>query len=119
MFWLNEGGSFRRSVTFRDEAEDVYVPTTVEYSVMCETNNRTISTWASVTPASTIEFTLNGTVNNILNRANRRERKSLNVRIDYGLPTAKVGVYQWEVRRIQDPSESTPSEPFYQDGYGS
>lgn len=119
MYSVFEGSAFTRIGDFTDEDDDSYIPSTVEYSIVCQTNKRTITDWTSVTPAASVTFLLNEDVNNILNRANKKERKALNIRIDKGLSSAKVTVYEWDVKRIQDPDEPDLDEPGPQDGYNS
>lgn len=103
--WWLEGSAFTKVGRITDENNDLYVPQTLEYSVVCETTGQTVVGWTNITPASEFSIVLTSEVNRILNRHNSKERKVLLIRVNQDTDNAAIRVHDWEVRRTHDPDQ--------------
>lgn len=72
---LNEGSRCFIKAKFFDKLQAPQIASSLQYRVDCETTGTVILDWTTVTPASTVEVQIDATLNTIISRRNRVERK--------------------------------------------
>jgi hypothetical protein len=97
---INEGTTLRIQVLNLDSSDAPVTPTTLRYRLDCRTTGREIVGWTSLTADDTVDITVTAAQNDIQNRSNTVERKTLTVEADTGLSTAFSDDYDFEVRRM-------------------
>lgn len=81
--FVNEGSLRKLTVTFLDEAGQPAVPAAVSYRIDCLTSGTVIKTDTSVTPAASLDITIPGADNALVDQANSRERRRVTVTATY------------------------------------
>lgn len=102
---VKEGNPLTVTMTFRDEDNVVYTPSTVRYRIKDLTNNRVVLDWTSVTPDSTVDIVITPSLNDIYDTdtRNRRrfEERSVVVQADYGTDSQFVDEFLYRVINIR------------------
>lgn len=84
-----------------DLNKDPYTPTTARYRVDdCRSNNEMVD-WTSLTPSTSMEITIPGTLNTIIEDRNRKETKVVTVNTDNGLSTQHNSEYEYGIRNLK------------------
>ena len=97
---VREGSSLYATVYFRDDNSAV-VPTTARYRIDCLTTGAIMRTWTDLTPAGSVDITIDFNDNAIESNYNNRERRQITVEIDAGLSTQTRNTAEWNVKNIE------------------
>jgi hypothetical protein len=103
-FWyktytVTEGSSARIGVAFEDADGVPAIPNAVSYKVVSEDETVLVAS-TSVTPASSVEIIVPGTVNLMVNEALPREVRRLVVTSTYGINETRVDVFTYYVENV-------------------
>ena len=102
---VKEGNPLTFTVNFFDSTNTAVVPTTVRYRIKDLTNNRVVLDWTSVTPASSVDFTITPTQNAIYDQDTRNrlryEERSVVVQADQGTDDQFVDEYLYRVINLR------------------
>lgn len=97
----NELSQVTVTATARDLSNNPYTPTTARYKVTdCKTKDVMVN-WTTLTPASTMEITIPGSVNTIKSDCNRLERKVVTLNTDNGLSTQHYAEYSYRIKNLR------------------
>lgn len=85
----------------KDTSGNPYTPTSARYKVTdCKTENEMVA-WTSLTPSSSMEITIPGSVNIIESDRNKWETKVVTVNTDNGLTTQHYAEYEYKVKNLK------------------
>jgi hypothetical protein len=76
-------------------------PTTLDYRIDCRTTKAEILGWTSVTPDTSVSVVILPDWNEIINRANLVEQKSITFSANQGTVNEVNDSYTWEVKNLQ------------------
>lgn len=94
---INEGQTSLIEVTFRDENNQLVIPTTAFYSIYCETQKQVVLAETQIqNPTSVTEIVITGAQNAILNKDNPWEDRLITVRWTWG--ASRDGVLEFRYR---------------------
>ena len=78
-----------------------YTPTSARYKVTdCRTETEMVP-WTSLTPSSSMEITIPGSVNTIEQDRNKRETKVVTLNTDNGLDTQHYAEYEYRILNLK------------------
>lgn len=87
------------------EPEDIdgnaYTPTTARYRVDDCRSEEEMVDWTTLTPSSSMEIVIPGTVNTIVNKRNKRESKVVTLNTDNGLSTQHNSEYLYGITNLR------------------
>lgn len=97
---FKEGSGFVAVSYFRNSATGE-APTTARYRIDCLTTGREVLGWTTLTPATSINISITGTDNAIIDASSITERKQITVEADAGLSTQSRNTAYYEVENIR------------------
>jgi hypothetical protein len=97
---INEGSALAFTITLYTDGT-LTVPTSLRYRVDCITTGATLTSWTSLTPASTTSVTVTPAANAIQNNSNFTEVKTITLEADHGLSGAYTHETTWRVKNLQ------------------
>ena len=98
---FNEKSSVTVTATPFDVDGIAYTPTTARYKVNdCRSGNELVA-WTSLTPSTSMEITVPGSVNTIVNDRNAKETKVITVNTDNGLSTEHNEDYTYAIKNLR------------------
>ena len=96
-----EGSNLPVTAYFRTRSSAAAdTPDNVYYRVHCLTTNQEITAWTSVSAASSVSITLSGANTDIKDKANRYERKQIQVAGDKDLSNESRGALVYTVENL-------------------
>ncbi len=98
---VQEESSFTATVYFR-LVDAATVPTTARYRVDDTTTGKAIRAWTDLTPAASIEITMNPNDNLIVSNTRREERRRMTIETDTDLDTQTRTNAYWSVKSIDE-----------------
>lgn len=104
---VNERSPIFITITFTDESGNPVTPTTVDWRLDDVTDNVTtqIVDWTNLpSPASTMQVTVPGSNNNIVDEDHNTEQRVFGVRVDDGLQTEGYSQKQYNVLNLVGPT---------------
>jgi hypothetical protein len=97
---VNERSSAYITVNFLDKTGAPAVPSTVTYSTKCRSTGTAIKTDVTVTPAASVQITLDALDSAIQDSSNNTEIKVLTVKASYGANDECNAEYVWQVKNL-------------------
>lgn len=94
---LSEGSQASFSASVYSDAYVASAPTTAKYRIDCPESGETLTDWTSLTAASSMTISLNGSTQTLRDQGLSEERRRLTVMTDSGLSTQNVKTYDWYV----------------------
>ena len=94
---VKEGTSADLDVTFLDENSSVVTPTTVQYSIVCDTTRTVITSMNTVTAAGTLTISIPDSANELQDSASKVERRQVMIVAGYGFGLQFVGEFEYTV----------------------
>ena len=91
---VNERTTAYLTVTFKDKAGALAVPTQVQYRIDCLTSGQAVRALSTVAPASAVEITLSADDNAIRVDSNRAEIRRVTVVASYGGNADQVTAFE-------------------------
>jgi len=96
-----EKSSFTATVYFR-ESNAATTPTTARYRIDDNSTGDSIRGWTDLTPAVSIEITIEPDDNQIVSSTRREERRQITIEANTGLSTQTRELAYWTVKRIEE-----------------
>jgi len=97
---INELSQAVVTATPFDTDGNPYTPVTARYRVDDCTSETVMVNWTTLTPSTSMQITIPGSVNTIVNDRHRKETKVVTVNTDNGLTTEHNEDYRYDVKNL-------------------